>query len=169
MTRDLPRTVKVVTVWLLIGLVLFLGVQWWQARERQTRFHAEGNVIEIRRSADGHYHWPGRVNGREVDFLVDTGATGTAISAALARELGLESLGPVQSNTAAGVTTGQVVRADVVLDGGVNVRSLRVVALPGLGEHPLLGMDVLGRLRWQQAEGRLRIDLRSRATRAGSS
>jgi aspartyl protease family protein len=168
MTRELPRTVKVTTVWLLLGLAVFLGVQWWQAREHQTRFFAEGGVIEIRRSPDGHYHWPGRVNGRDVDFLVDTGATGTAISAALARDLGLESLGPVQSNTAAGVTTGELVRADVVLDGGVQVRALRVVALPGLGAHPLLGMDVLARLRWQQAEGRLRIELPGRDGRAGS-
>jgi aspartyl protease family protein len=30
--------------------------------------------------------------------------------------------------------------------------------LPRL-EHPLLGMDVLGRLRWQQHNGTLRIDL----------
>lgn len=167
MTRELPRTFKVVTVWLLLGLALFLGVQWWQAHERQTRFHAEGDVIEIRRSADGHYHWPGSVNGRPVDFLVDTGATGTAISAALARDLNLESLGTVQSNTAAGVTTGQLVRADVMLHGGVSARALRVVALSGLGDRPLLGMDVLGRLRWQQAEGRLRIELSGRG-RAGS-
>ena len=31
---------------------------------------------------------------------------------------------------------------------------LRVVALPGLGDRPLLGMDVLGRLRWSQAARR---------------
>ena len=56
---------------------------------------------------------------------------------------------------------GQVVRADVDLQGGVRVRHLRVVALPRLGEHPLLGMDVLGRLHWQQRDGILRIDLRA--------
>ena len=33
---------------------------------------------------------------------------------------------------------------------------LRVVALPGL-DAPLLGMDVLGRMRWQQDAGTLRI------------
>ena len=36
----------------------------------------------------------------------------------------------------------------------------RVVALPGLGDNPLLGMDVLSRLRWQQSDGKLRIELR---------
>ena len=37
---------------------------------------------------------------------------------------------------------------------------LRIVALPGLSDRPLLGMDVLGRLHWQQRDGVMRIDLR---------
>jgi aspartyl protease family protein len=128
--------------------------------ERKTRFQLTGEVIEIRRGADGHYHWPGRIDGRDVDFLIDTGATRTAISTTLARELRLPPVGSVQSQTAGGVVTGQVVRADLELQGGVRASQLRIVALPGLGDRPLLGMDVLGRLRWQQHDGVLRIDLR---------
>ena len=161
MSSELPRTFKIVTVWLLLGALVFLGFQWWQHRQQQTQFRSDGKVIEIQRGPDGHYHWPGSINGRAVDFLVDTGATGTAISDTLARELGLQSLGPVQSNTAGGQVTGQVVRADLALHGGVTAQRLRVVALPALGERPLLGMDVLGRLRLQQRDGVLRIDLRS--------
>jgi aspartyl protease family protein len=151
----------VVTVWLLLGLGLFLGVQWWLHRAAQARFSAGAEVIEIRRGPDGQYHWPGEINGRAVDFLVDTGATGTAIPAALARELRLDPIGSVQSSTAGGMVTGEVVRADVALRGGLAAQRLRVVALPGLDGRPLLGMDVLGRLRWQQRDGVLRIDLRS--------
>ena len=158
MDKDLPRTFKVVTLWLLLGAAVFVGVQWWQHRAQQARFQAGTEAIEIRRGADGHYHWPGRINGRAVDFLVDTGATGTALSTALARELQLEALGSVQSNTAGGVVTGQLMRADVQLRGGVSVERLRVVALPGLSDNPLLGMDVLGRLRWSQRDGVLRIE-----------
>lgn len=160
MNGELPRSFKVVTTWLLLGVAIFLVVQWWQHRAKQTSFQLDGNVVEIRRGSDGHYHWPGSINGRPVDFLIDTGATGTAISAALAMELGLESMGPVQSSTAGGLVTGQVVRADLALQGGVKAKRLRVVALPGLSDRPLLGMDVLGRLRWQQHDGVLRIDLR---------
>ena len=158
MNNDLPRTFKLVTVWLLLGLLVFLGIQWWLHRAEQTRFQQVGSAIEIRRSADGHYHWPGRINGRAVDFLIDTGATGTAISAALAGELGLEAIDTVRSNTAGGVVTGEVMRADVELQGGVSAQRLRVVALRALGTNPLLGMDVLGRLRWQQHDGVLRIE-----------
>ena len=159
MTPDLPRSFKIITVWLLLGVLLFLGIQWWLHRAQQARFEVSGSSIEIRRGPDGHYHWPGSVDGRAVDFLVDTGATTTAISATLASELGLEALGTVRSSTAGGVVTGQVVRVDLVLQGGVSAQRLRVVALRGLDERPLLGMDVLGRLRWQQGDGVLRIDL----------
>jgi aspartyl protease family protein len=161
MSDELPSTVKVATVWLLVGLVVFLAIQWWQHEQEQTSFQAEGDVVELRRGLDGHYHWPGRINGRAVDFLVDTGATGTAIPAALAREMGLDPIGSVRSSTAGGDVVGQVVRADIDLKGGVQVRSLRVVALPALLDHPLLGMDVLGRLHWQQRDGVLSIDLRA--------
>ncbi|MBP6225485.1 MAG: retroviral-like aspartic protease family protein [Rhizobacter sp.] len=162
MSQDLPPTFKVVTLWLLLGLGVFLGIQWWLHAQQQTRFRSDGGMIEIARGPDGHYHWPGRINGREVDFLIDTGATSTAISAALAQELQLDALGRVQSNTAAGVVSGQVVSGNVTLDGGVVAERLRITALPGLGERPLLGMDVLGRLRWTQEAGVLRIDLRPR-------
>ena len=159
MNHDLPRTLKLATLWLLFGATVFIGVQWWQHRAQQMRFQANSEVVEIRRSGDGQYHWPGHINGRAVEFLVDTGATGTAIPAALARELDLPTQGTVQSSTAGGVVTGRVVRADVTLQGGVQMQRLPVVALPGLGPHPLLGMDVLGRLRWQQRDAVLRIEL----------
>ena len=159
MDRDLPHAFKLATVWLVAGLAIFLAIQWWQHRSEQMRFQADAGVIEIRRSADGHYHWPGRINGRQVDFLVDTGATGTAISAALARELKLAPLGQVHSNTAGGLVTGQVVRADLQLDGGMRADRMPLVSLPALDDRPLLGMDVLGRLHWQQRDGVLRIEI----------
>ncbi|MFM2068663.1 MAG: hypothetical protein RLZZ584_3572 [Pseudomonadota bacterium] len=155
--QELPRTLKLVTVWGLIGLVVFLAVQWLQARERQGRFSAGGGVIELQRAPDGHFHWPGRVNGIEVDFLVDTGATSTTLPQALAQRAGLQSLGGMRSDTAGGVVRGEIARADIELDGGVRFSQLRVAVLPRLGS-PLLGMDVLGRLRFSQAGGVLRLE-----------
>jgi aspartyl protease family protein len=156
--NQMPRGLKVVTVWLLVGLAVFLAVQAWLSRQRETRFEVQGGQVQIRRAADGHYHWPATVNGRAVDFLVDTGATRSALPASLAQGLGLPAEGRVQSSTAGGVVEGRVVRADLVLQGGVRVDRLRIVALPAL-QAPLLGMDVLGRLRWRQADGVLTIDL----------
>lgn len=156
--NEFPRTLKIATIWLLLGTALFLGFRALEHNQQQTRFQATGGVIEIRRGPDGHYHWPGSINGMAVDFLIDTGATGTAMSQAMARELKLETVGRVQSNTAGGVVTGEVVRADVALQGGVLVERLAITALAGLNGRPLLGMDVLGKLRWQQRDGLLTID-----------
>ena len=167
MSNELPRTFKVVTIWLLLGVLVFVGIQWVLREQQQMRFRADGDIIEIRRGPDGHYHWPGTINGRSVDFLIDTGATGTAISAALARELDLQSIGQVQSSTAGGPVTGQVVRADVTLQGGVRAERLRLVALPQLADRPLLGMDLLGRLHWRANSTCSRSARCSRARRAG--
>ena len=164
--NDLPGWLKPTTIWLLLGLMLFLGVQAWQAQQRATRFTVAGQTLEIRRGDDGHYHWPGSIGTggktRDVEFLVDTGATGTAIPAALARELGLQTVGSMQSNTAGGVVKGQFVVGDLQLQGGVRAERLRMAALPNLSA-PLLGMDVLGKLRWQQDGGVLKIMLQGAA------
>ncbi|MEP7301930.1 MAG: retropepsin-like aspartic protease [Caldimonas sp.] len=162
MSDELPRTLKFATIWLLLGALVFVAFQWRQHETQKASFSAQGDVVELRRGDDGHYHWPGTLNGRAVDFLVDTGATGSAIPAALASKLGLDSEGTIRSSTAGGEVSGQRVRADLVLDGGVRVERLRLAALPGL-DSPLLGMDVLGRLHLQQRNGSLRIDLRPTA------
>jgi aspartyl protease family protein len=162
MSDELPRTLRFATVWLLLGALVFVGFEWRAHEAQKTSFSIHGGVIEIRRGSDGHYHWPGTLNGRAVDFLVDTGASGVAIPADLGRDLKLQAEGTVRSSTAGGWVTGQVFRADLTLDGGVRADRLPIVALPDL-DGPLLGMDVLGRLRWQQRDGALRVDLRGGA------
>ncbi|KQW46262.1 hypothetical protein ASD88_07555 [Pelomonas sp. Root662] len=144
------------TVWLLVGLVIFLGIKAWERHREASRFQLAGEVIVLTRAGDGHFHWPGRVDGIEVDFLVDTGATATALPQSLAERAGLKPLGAVRAQTAAGATRGFVARADVALEGGVRADKLMVTVLPDLAA-PLLGMDVLGRLHFSQKPGELRI------------
>lgn len=156
--RELPSTLKVVTVWLLLATALFLGVQAWLAQRTKSNFTAVGmNVVELRRAADGHFHWPARVNGRPVDFLVDTGATRSALPGALADRLGLEAGRSVRSNTAGGEVRGFEAVIDLDLEGGPQISRLRVTVLPDLSS-PLLGMDVLARLRFSQQGGVLRLE-----------
>lgn len=155
--KELPSHLKIVTVWLLIGLAVFLAFEAYQARQQQLMFTAHQGVIEIRRGVDGHYHWPGTLNGQRVDFLVDTGATATAVPGWLAERAGLQADGSVTSSTAGGIVQGQLARADLVLEGGLRAERLRVTVLPSL-QSPLLGMDVLGRLHLTQQGGVLRIE-----------
>ena len=160
MSNELPRTFKVVTIWLLLGVLVFVGIQWFLREQQQMRFRAEGDIIEIRRGADGHYHWPGthqrsqrRLPDRHRrDRHRDLGRAGARARPAVDRP------GAVEHRRRAGHRPGRARRRD--LQGGVRAERLRLVALPALAERPLLGMDVLGRLHWQQRDGVMRIDLR---------
>lgn len=156
--QELPPTLKIATVWLLAATLLFLAVQAFLAQRERPRVATDGmGAIELRRAIDGHFHWPARIGGRPVDFLVDTGATRTALPQALAERLGLERGPAVRSATAGGVVTGWEARIDLDLEGGLQARQLRVTVLPDLGA-PLLGMDVLSRLRFVQHDGVLRLE-----------
>jgi aspartyl protease family protein len=157
MSQEMPRTLKVVTVWLLAGTLLFLAVQAFLAQQQRARFQASDmGVIELRRAPDGHFHWPARVNGHSVEFLVDTGATRTALPGALAAQLGLERGRTIRSSTAGGTAEGYESRIELALEGGLRVERLRVTVLPALAA-PLLGMDVLSQLRFAQHDGVLRL------------
>jgi len=158
MNKELPHTLKITTLWLLLITGVFLAFQAWEHTKKQPRIALHGpQGVTIPRSPDGHFHWPGTVNGLEADFLVDTGATATALPERLARQLGLAPIGRVQSHTAGGVVEGFITVADVQLRGGVSAERLRVTVLPGL-EAPLLGMDVLSKLQFRQSAGELHIE-----------
>lgn len=158
--RAFPRGLRLTIVWLLIGTAVFLAVQALQARAERARFSfdAASGRIELRRAADGHFHWPGRVNGVAVTFLVDTGATSTTLPLALAQEAGLALEGSIRSSTAGGEVQGRLARADIELQGGLVAERLRVAVLPQLGS-PLLGMDVISKLRLSQAGGVLTLEV----------
>lgn len=154
--KELPSSFKLATVWLLVLTLGFLGFQAFERQRQQSRFELNGQEIVLKRAPDGHFHWRGRIQGHSVDFMVDTGASRTALPAALARELGLETSGVVRSSTAGGVVDGSQAHIDLELAGGVQARQLRVTVLPQL-DVPLLGMDVLSRLSFTQQAGELRI------------
>ena len=139
----MSRSWKLITVWLLIATALFVAVQAMQHRAERSRFSfdAANGRIELKRAPDGHFYWPGRVNGVAVVFLVDTGATSTALPLALAQDAGLVLEGAVRSSTA----------------GGVVAERLRVGVLPRL-DSPLLGMDVISKLRLSQRDGVMTLE-----------
>ena len=160
--REFPRGLRLVIVWLVIGTAVFLAVQALQARAERAcfSFDAASGRIELKRGADGHFRWPGQVNGVAVTFLVDTGATSTTLPLplALAQQAGLALEGSIRSSTAGGEVQGRLARADVALQGGVSAERLRVAVLPQL-DAPLLGMDIISRLRLSQAGGVMTLEL----------
>ncbi len=155
----MPQSFKLATVWLLIGTALFVAVQAWQHQAARARFSFDGvnGRIVLKRGPDGHFHWPGHVNGVAVDFLIDTGATSTTLPKALADKAGLALEGSVRGSTANGVVEGRLARADITLQGGVRAERMRVTVLPRL-ESPLLGMDVISKLKLSQSDGVLTLE-----------
>jgi aspartyl protease family protein len=97
----------------------------------------------------GHFAADGKVNGQSIRFIVDTGATITAIPAAEARRLGIDVAKgqSVLLRTANGTARGRQVKLDVVSLGGVTLYGVEAVVMEGDGlAMPLLGMSFLNRM-----------------------
>lgn len=115
-----------------------------------------GGGILLPRASDGHYYLDGMVEDRPVRFLIDTGATGIAIPADLARQLGYTHGREVVSSTANGKVIGYAVRARRLTFGPFLTEDIEVAALPAL-DRPLLGMRVLQALEIRQTADGLEL------------
>ena len=110
------------------------------------RLGDNANQVVLKRGLDGHYRAEALINGQKVNVLVDTGATGVAISQSVADRLNLKSVTAVRTNTANGNSIGYMVRLDSVQVGGVQAKNVSAMIAPGLGGDVLLGMSYLGRM-----------------------
>jgi aspartyl protease family protein len=122
----------------------------------------EAREVKIYRNTRGAFTTAGSINGRPVDFMVDTGATAIAMSATEARRLGIFYRldgAPVGVTTASGTVLGHRVSLDRVAVGDITLRNVDALIIPGdLPEQVLLGMTFLNRvdLRQEGAEMVLR-------------
>ena len=108
----------------------------------------------------GHFSADGKVNGQPIRFMVDTGATVTAIPAADARRLGIDaSKGPVVLlRTANGTARARQVKLDVVSVGDLTLYGVEAVVMEGDGlSLPLLGMSFLNRMDMKREGGVLTL------------
>ena len=116
----------------------------------------EGQETRVRRAPDGHYWIRAEINGHPADFLVDTGATLTAISdktASAARLEAREAGVPVRMQTANGAVAAELTTIDELRFGNVVARGLDAVIAPGLGPTNVIGMNLLSRLASVRLEG----------------
>lgn len=113
----------------------------------QTARTAEAVEVRLTRNTMGHYVATGSINGREVRFFLDTGATHVALSETLARDLGLERGPSGRTQTANGtIVTYQTVLDRVAL-GGITIRDVTASINPQMsGDEVLLGMSFLKHL-----------------------
>ena len=119
----------------------------------------EGGETRIPLSGDGHFWVRAELNGVPANFLVDTGATVTAVSQEVADAAGLEPRRggiPVRINTANGPINAQLSTAESIAFGNVAASGIDVIIAPNLGSTNVLGMNVLSRLEsWQVRDNTL--------------
>lgn len=117
--------------WLLLLLLLtLLFSQWLDKRNnpnrdlRVTTIDGGKAGVVLQRNRAGHYVAPGRINGIDVTFLLDTGATYVAVSSSLAERAGLQRGMPMQSRTANGVVRSWLTRIDRLQLGPIEMREI---------------------------------------------
>ncbi len=98
------------------------------------------------RASDGHFYADATVNGRGVDFLVDTGASVVALTGTDARAVGLDwNDGDIReiARGANGPVYGISVTIDTLQLGGHEARNVRAIVVPEGLEISLLGQNFL--------------------------
>lgn len=120
---------------------------------------AEGQALRIPVAPDGHYWVEGRINGTSARFLIDSGATITALSENTARNAGLNyDVGApgVIMNTANGKVEARRSTIATLAIGPINASDLPVVVSPTFGEVNVIGMNMLSRLKsWGVENGEM--------------
>jgi len=128
----------------------------------QGRAAAGGGTMRLRADAQGHYSGDFRINGRQVQGLIDTGATYVALNESFARRLGYTGNQldfRYSVDTANGKTKAAHVTLDRVEIGGIRVRDVEAFVLKdGALSSTLVGMSFLRKLAsYSVADGSLSL------------
>lgn len=161
--RRLGDVARQLGLWMLVILVLVAGYQYrYELQDFANRVTVGlipgspisvadgGNTVMLEKLANGHFGARGSVNGRTVNFIVDTGASSTVLTAADARAAGfdmstLSFRSPVQ--TANGTAYAAIVVADTLSIGSIVRNRVPIFVIEqNLLEESLLGMNFLGTL-----------------------
>lgn len=116
-----------------------------------------GDRIVLPLGAGGHFTGQARINGKMTAFMVDTGATVVAMSAAEADRLGLryQDGQRVNMSTANGVSPGFLIKLSSVSINNVEVFGVDAVIMPAGMPVVLLGNSFLGRFQMQRDNDRM--------------
>ena len=162
--RNIGEMIRNLLVWIV--MILGLATGWLyqdQARDMVMRVagglapgrpvtvsDGNGPAVLIRKSLNGHFEAAAEINGKPVNFLIDTGATSIALSHDDALRVGFTDDDLTYSldiNTANGRARAAAVTLDTVTVGTVVRSGLRaMVAEPGRLDQSLLGMNFISSL-----------------------
>jgi aspartyl protease family protein len=122
-----------------------------------------GRSLMLDSDRQGHFKVEARIDGRHIDFMVDTGASLVIMRDSDAAQAGIRPLPRDYSATVA-TANGKIKAAPATLErievGGITVYNVPALVLPdeALGQN-LLGMSFLSRLkRYEYANGRMVLE-----------
>ena len=149
---NLGKTAQYAVVWglIFVGVIAAVGL-WSDIRDdvlpSQSYIEGQATVVVPRRS-DGHYYLVMNIDGTNIEFVVDTGASDVVLTNADAEKLGIDVenlfFGGI-ANTANGeVRTARVTLKNIRL-GEITDPSIRASVNAGEMDTSLLGMSYLQR------------------------
>ncbi|MDL2338894.1 MAG: retropepsin-like aspartic protease, partial [Pseudomonadota bacterium] len=121
-----------------------------------------GDQIVLTAGLGGHFTSGGSINGKSVQFMVDTGATTIAMGAAEADRIGLKYKDGERfsGSTANGTVTGYRTSLNSVRIGDVQVYNVEAAVLPMSMPYILLGNNYLNRFQMKRENDRMTLDRR---------
>jgi aspartyl protease family protein len=121
-----------------------------------------GARVVLTAGPGGHFMTDGQINGRTVQFMVDTGATSIAMSESDARRIGLNYRNgePVRMGTANGVTQGWRISLNTVRVGDVMISGVEAVVTSGEMPYVLLGNTFLSRFQMTRNNDQMVLERR---------
>jgi aspartyl protease family protein len=121
-----------------------------------------GSKVVIPAGSGGHFFTTGQINGRSVQFVVDTGATTIALSTIDAQRIGLnyQNGSPIQMSTANGVVPGWRLKLASVRLGDVVVYDVDSIVSTGSMPFVLLGNSFLSRFQMTRNNDQMTLEKR---------
>lgn len=150
--QRMGQALRMALAWGLIFLAAVAGYGLWRdvRRDMTAMSEGEGGQVELKRMADGHYYVTLQINGTDVYFMIDTGASGMVLTMEDARRLGFDpdALAFVgEASTANGIVRTARITLPRVELGPYLDTDFRAYVNEGELFESLLGMDYLGQFR----------------------
>lgn len=113
-------------------------------------------ALVLRQQGNGHYMVTGAVNGKPLNFVVDTGASALSLPRDFAYMANMSCSEQIKVQTANGSSSACMGIVSKLRIGPYMLRDVEAFIAPNLNQ-PLLGMNVLRRFRIEQDNGEMRL------------
>ncbi|MCV2870513.1 TIGR02281 family clan AA aspartic protease [Defluviimonas sp. WL0002] len=159
--RNLGRTAQQAAIWAFIFLGVIIAYGLWGDLRRTVlpeEMRISGNSLEVDVSGDGHFYLTAEINGANVLFVVDTGASQIVLTERDARRAGFapDTLNYFGSaRTANGIVQTAPVRLESFALGPFSDRGVPAVVNSGDLDTSLLGMSYLGQFEMTLTRDRM--------------